>query len=249
MILHGISFELAAGERIGVVGRTGAGKSSLLIALFRIVEPEAGSTIRLDGEDILTMGLQDLRSCITMIPQDPVLFEGTLRYNCDPLRMHDDESLWAALEEAQLASWLRQQQATSLGGEGVSLPSNEAQSEISSPLGMKIKEGGQNLSMGQRQMVAIARAVLRRSKLVVLDEATAAVDTATDAAIQQAIRQCFCGASTLTIAHRLETIQDSDRILVLEAGHIAEFAPPQELLEKEHGIFRSMVCEQQTTRA
>merc|ERR1712151_622705 len=190
-------------------------------------EPEPGSSIRLDGEDILAMGLEDLRRALAMIPQDAVLFQGTLRYNCDPFGENDDNTIEKALEDAQLAAWLRQQTAANDSGQNM--------------LRYEIKEGGQNLSAGQRQLVAIARAVLRKSKFVVLDEATAAVDAATDAAIQRAIRRCFKGASSLTIAHRLDTILDSDRIMVMDAGQIVELGTPEGLRERQDGIFKSLV--------
>lgn len=150
-----------------------------------------------------------------MIPQEPVLFQESLRYNCDPFEEHSSETIWAALEDSQLASWVRER-----GG---------AEEQLEKLLALEIKEGGQNLSVGQRQMVAIARAVLRQSKLVVLDEATAAIDAQTDAQIQLAIRRCFENATSLTIAHRLQTILDSDRIMVLAQGEIVELAPPDDL--------------------
>mmetsp|Transcript_90270 Transcript_90270/g.264058 ORF Transcript_90270/g.264058 Transcript_90270/m.264058 type:complete len:1427 (+) Transcript_90270:51-4331(+) len=237
LVLCGLSFTMAAGEHIGVVGRTGAGKSSMLTALFRIVEPEPGSVVRLDGKDILTMGLQDLRSCITMIPQDPVLFQATVRYNCDPFGEHTDEAIMVALREAQLGPWLQERQDSVQAQQDGSAPSPPG------PLGTEVQEGGQNLSAGQRQMLALARAMLRRSRLVVLDEATAAMDAATDASIQKAIRGCFAGASSLTIAHRLGTIMDSDRIMVLDKGLIAELGTPDELRKEKGGIFRAMVKE------
>jgi len=252
LVLKGISFTTTAGERLGIVGRTGAGKSTLLLALLRIVEPDEGSRICLDGEDILALGLQDLRSAIAMIPQDPVLFQESLRYNCDPFSQHGAGDVWESLEEAQLAPWVASRAGPSEGGEEGTEQSNGAVPAPGQPrrpdnieklLRYQIKEGGQNLSVGQRQMVAIARAVLRKSKFVVLDEATAALDAATDAAIQLAIRRCFLGATTLTIAHRLRTIKDSDRILVLAAGEIAELGSPSELRDREDGIFRGMLEE------
>ncbi|CAK8987886.1 ABC transporter C family member 2 (ABC transporter ABCC.2) (AtABCC2) (ATP-energized glutathione S-conjugate pump 2) (Glutathione S-conjugate-transporting ATPase 2) (Multidrug resistance-associated protein 2) [Durusdinium trenchii] len=227
LVLKGLSFVTSPGERLGVVGRTGAGKSSLLLALLRIVEPQTGSQLRLDGEDMLQLGLQDLRRGIAMIPQEPVLFQETLRYNCDPFDEHRSDDIWMALEEAQLAGWVREQ----FGRE-------ESKEKC---LSLEIKEGGQNLSVGQRQMVAIARAVLRRSKLVVLDEATAAIDAQTDAEIQLAIRRCFQGATSLTIAHRLQTILDCDRIMVLSQGQIVELDSPEALRVQEGGIFRGML--------
>jgi ABC-type multidrug transport system fused ATPase/permease subunit len=227
LVLHGLSFSVTSGERIGIVGRTGAGKSTLLLALFRTVEPEAGSKIVLDGHDILAMGLADLRRCITMIPQDPVLFEATLHYNCDPFSLHSNHAVRQALELAQLGPWLQTQEQG---------------------LDMKVSEGGQNLSAGQRQLVTIARAMLRGSKLVVFDEATASLDTATDDSIQKAIRTCFRGSSTLTIAHRLGTILDSDRVMVLKKGLLAEFGHPDELRNIKDGIFQGMVREYEKTK-
>jgi len=222
LVLKGISFTLKPGEHVGVVGRTGAGKSSVLLCLFRVVEPEAGSVILLDGEDILTMGLTQLRARLAMIPQDPVLFQASLRYNCDPFEEYTDEAILAALGQAQLTSWLESQ----TGGAG---------------LDFEVQEGGQNLSGGQRQMVALSRAVLRNSKMVVLDEATAAVDMATDAAIQTAIRECFAQATTLTIAHRLGTIMDSDSVLVLSEGLLVEHGSPADLVA-QGGVFAGMVA-------
>lgn len=268
LVLKCLSFQTAPGERLGVCGRTGAGKSSLILALLRIVEPDPGSQILLDGEDLLVLGLHDVRSGIAMIPQEPVLFQETLRHNCDPMGKHSDASIWAALEEAQLAPWVRQRLSTALEMEEVGTaplatglqqlsPLAALTSEPSGPYGLRaptagelesmlqveIKEGGKNLSAGQRQMVAIARAVLRQSRLVVLDEATAAVDAATDAAIQLAVRRCFTGATTLTIAHRLQTIIDSDRVLVLENGEMVELGSPQELRLIAGGHFCSMLEE------
>mmetsp|Transcript_141830 Transcript_141830/g.440969 ORF Transcript_141830/g.440969 Transcript_141830/m.440969 type:complete len:592 (-) Transcript_141830:178-1953(-) len=261
LVLKGLTFRVAPGERLGVCGRTGAGKSSLLLALLRIVEPELGSTLRLDGQDLLTLGLRDVRRNIAMIPQDPVLFQESLRYNCDPFGEHVTDTVWEAIEEAQLAPWVRERalgsasttssfRSSSNGSGGGSVAAAaRAGAGAAGPedkeamLAMEVKEGGQNLSAGQRQMVAMARAVLRRARLVVLDEATAAVDASTDAEIQLAVRRCFIGASTLTIAHRLRTIADSDRVLVLAEGTVAELGPPAELLQIEGGVFRGLTEE------
>jgi ABC-type multidrug transport system fused ATPase/permease subunit len=248
LVLHGLNFSLHAGERIGIVGRSGAGKSSILLALFRIVEPEVGSRILLDGVDILSIGLEELRSRITIIPQDPVLFEGSMLYNVDPFGLHSHAKVWEALEAAQLGPWLKQAQSGQLkdaegSGSGISKASLE---ETGSPLEFQVQEGGRNLSAGQRQLVAMARAMLRQSKFVVFDEATAAMDSSTDAAIQLAVRTCFVGASSLTIAHRLGTIMDSDRVMVLDKGTIAELGPPAELQQKPSGQFAAMVKESQS---
>jgi len=259
LVLKGLSFVAAAGERLGVVGRTGAGKTSLLLALLRVVEPELGSVMRLDGQDLLALGIHDVRKHIGMIPQEPVLFQETLRYNCDPYRQHSSAEIWRALDDAQMASWLREcngsesacssepsGSAAGAAGPAVSAEgpgSAVAPSDLDALLQIEIKEGGTNLSAGQRQMVALARAVLRRARLVVLDEATAAVDAETDAAIQIAVRRCFHGATMLTIAHRLQTILDSDRVLVLSEGELAEIGPPGELRAQKGGVFRGMVEE------
>lgn len=275
LVLKGISFSVCHGERLGIVGRTGAGKSSLLLALLRLVEPEEGSCLTLDGEDLLGMGLRDLRSNIAVIPQEGVLFMESLRFNCDPFDQHGSVEIWQALQDAQLASWVlaqsgrRGRQSPSrfgtrprsendeavqnhqrhlLADNSVPLPGESFMTAASIPenldvlLRLEIKESGQNLSAGQRQMVAIARAVLRKSKLVVLDEATAALDSVTDSAVQLAVRRCFHGSTTLTIAHRLNTIMDSDRILVLDAGEVAELGTPAEL-QGQSGVFKSLVEE------
>lgn len=244
LVLKGISFKIKPGEHLGVVGRTGSGKSSLLRTILRIVEPEEGSKICLDGVDLLLLGLRHVRSNITMIPQEPVLFQESLRYNCDPFGHHDAGEVWKALEEAQLAPWVREQTAFSSSGPWSSMSTTTvADAELEDLLLLQISEAGQNLSAGQRQMVAIARGVLRKSKLVVLDEATAAMDAGTDAAVQAAVRRCFMGSSTLTIAHRLQTILDSDRVLVLAEGEVVEMDTPRELRQRRGGIFRSMVLE------
>mmetsp|Transcript_22255 Transcript_22255/g.50826 ORF Transcript_22255/g.50826 Transcript_22255/m.50826 type:complete len:1391 (+) Transcript_22255:30-4202(+) len=238
-VLKGIDVSIPGGQRLGIIGRTGAGKSSLLLALFRIVEPEAGTRITLDGLDVLAMGLFDLRRRLATIPQEPVLFTADMKYNCDPFGEHSVADIWSALEDAQLAPWVKEQWRQRQSGEATEL-TEEAKEEA---LKLDIKEGGQNLSAGQRQMVAIARAVLRRSKLVVLDEATAAIDASTDAAIQEAIRRCFSEATTLTIAHRIKTILDSDRIMSLADGQVVELDAPTKLLENPAGLFAQLVAE------
>ncbi|KAM7536307.1 hypothetical protein Aperf_G00000087220 [Anoplocephala perfoliata] len=222
LVLQSISISIRPGEKIGIAGRTGSGKSSLVLALFRIIEASEGE-IRVDGINIAEIGLHDLRGRITLIPQDPVLFSGTLRFNLDPFDSHTDEAVWEALTIANLRSFV----------EGAS---NEG-------LNMQIAEGGGNLSQGQRQLVCLARALLRRSKILVLDEATAAVDPLTDQLIQQAVRKEFASSTVLTIAHRLNTILDYDRIMVLDAGRLAEMGSPKELAENPDSIFRGMLKE------
>ncbi|XP_078432524.1 ABC transporter C family member 2-like [Wolffia australiana] len=218
-VLHGISFKIAASEKVGIVGRTGAGKSSMLNALFRIVEAERGR-IFVDGCDVSKMGLADLRQVLGIIPQSPVLFSGTIRFNLDPFNEHNAADLWEALERAHLKDAVRR-----------------------NPLGLdaEVSEGGENFSVGQRQLLSLARALLRRSKILVLDEATAAVDVATDALIQKTIREEFRSCTMLIIAHRLNTIIDCDRVLVLSAGQVVEFDSPEPLLSNEESAFSKMV--------
>ncbi|XP_027340342.1 ABC transporter C family member 12-like isoform X3 [Abrus precatorius] len=218
-VLHGFSFTVPPTEKIGVVGRTGAGKSSMLNALFRIVELQTGKII-IDGYDISTFGLADLRSVLTIIPQSPVLFSGTVRFNLDPFNEHNDADLWEALERAHLKDVIRR---NSFG------------------LDAQVSEGGDNFSVGQRQLLSLARALLRRSKLLVLDEATAAVDVRTDALIQKTIRKEFQSCTMLIIAHRLNTIIDCNRILFLDDGRVLEYSSPEELLQNEGTAFYKMV--------
>lgn len=202
------------------MGRTGAGKSTLTLALFRILE-RAGGKIVVDGIDIATIGLQDLRSRLTIIPQDPVLFSGSLRLNLDPFDLHTDEELWKILEISHLKNFV---------------------SGLEQGLLHPVSEGGENLSVGQRQLVCLARALLRKSKVLVLDEATAAVDLETDELIQQTIRREFADRTVFTIAHRLNTIMDYTRVMVLDKGFMVEFDTPQALLAQQ-GIFYSMACD------
>jgi ABC-type multidrug transport system fused ATPase/permease subunit len=218
LVIHGISCNIRGGEKVGIVGRTGAGKSSLTMALFRIIEA-AGGKILIDGIDIATLGLHDLRSRITIIPQEPVLFTGTLRLNLDPFSESDDPALWTALELSHLKEFV------------AALPEK---------LEYYVAEGGENLSVGQRQLLCLARALLRKTKVLVLDEATSAIDQETESIILETIRTEFRGSTILTIAHRLNTILDSTRILVLDKGRVAEFAPPEELLADKNSAFYGM---------
>ncbi|CAH3186583.1 unnamed protein product [Porites evermanni] len=217
LVLRQINCDIKPGEKIGVVGRTGAGKSSLTLALFRILE-RAGGRILIDGIDIASIGLQDLRSRLTIIPQEPVLFCGSIRFNLDPFNKHSDDELWTVMEVSHLKSFV---------------------SGLNDGLQHKITEGGENLSVGQRQLLCLARALLRDSKVLVLDEATAAVDLETDDLIQQTIRREFADRTVFTIAHRLNTIMDYDRILVLDNGVIFEFDTPEKLLKQE-SLFMKM---------
>uniref|UniRef100_A0A8C0GTI2 Canalicular multispecific organic anion transporter 1 n=1 Tax=Chelonoidis abingdonii TaxID=106734 RepID=A0A8C0GTI2_CHEAB len=217
LVLHGLTCDIGSTEKVGVVGRTGAGKSSLTNCLFRILEA-AGGKIVIDGVDISTIGLHDLRQSLTIIPQDPVLFSGTLRMNLDPFDQHSDEEIWKALELAHLKTYV------------LDLPER---------LSHQVSEAGENLSVGQRQLLCLARALLRKSKILILDEATAAVDLETDHLIQTTIRSEFTNCTVLTIAHRLHTIMDCNRVMVLQAGRIVEYDSPERLLQQQ-GLFSTM---------
>ncbi|CEF71344.1 ATP-binding cassette sub-family C member 8 [Strongyloides ratti] len=220
-VLKDISVEIEPKEKVGIVGRTGAGKSSLTLALFRIVEIDSGSII-IDGIDISKIGLNDLRSRITIVPQDPMLFSGKLRDNLDPFYNYDDDCIWRALQLTHLDAFV------------TALPNQ---------LDHQIAESGNNLSVGQRQLLCLARALLRKSTILLLDEASASVDVETDQLIQKTIQEQFNSCTVLTIAHRLNTIKNSDKILVLDKGCVAEFDTPEKLLANPNGIFRSLMKE------
>ncbi|KAK2780714.1 hypothetical protein FQN52_002082 [Onygenales sp. PD_12] len=221
LVLKGINLQIKPHEKIGVVGRTGAGKSSLTLALFRIIEGTSGS-ISIDGLDISSIGLLDLRGRLAIIPQDAAMFEGTVRDNLDPRHVHDDTELWSVLGHARLKDHV-----SSLPGQ----------------LDAQIHEGGSNLSQGQRQLISLARALLTPSNILVLDEATAAVDVETDALLQQMLRSSiFRDRTIITIAHRINTILDSDRIVVLDRGSVAEFDTPDALI-RSGGQFYNLVKE------
>lgn len=218
-ILKNLSFNIQAKEKIGIVGRTGAGKSSIIQALFRLATNEG--RILIDGIDIGRLGLHDLRKSVSIIPQDPVLFSGTLRFNLDPFEERTDVEMWNALAQVELMDMV-----SSLGG----------------GLDCRMLDGGCNFSMGQRQLVCLARAILRNNRILILDEATANVDPETDKLIQNTIRDQFLDCTVLTIAHRLHTVMDYDKILVLDAGEIAEYGRPYELLQIPNGVFRKLVA-------
>uniref|UniRef100_A0A672ZW33 Multidrug resistance-associated protein 1 n=1 Tax=Sphaeramia orbicularis TaxID=375764 RepID=A0A672ZW33_9TELE len=217
LAIHNITIHINGGEKVGIVGRTGAGKSSLTLGLFRIIEAAEGH-IFIDGVDIAKMGLHELRSRITIIPQDPVLFSGSLRMNLDPFDSYSDDEVWTALEFSHLKDFV---------------------SGLPDKLNHECSEGGENLSVGQRQLLCLARALLRKSKVLVLDEATAAVDMETDNLIQSTIRSQFEDSTVLTIAHRLNTIMDYTRVLVLDKGEMAEFDSPSNLIA-QRGAFYNM---------
>jgi ABC-type multidrug transport system fused ATPase/permease subunit len=253
LVLRNISFEVQPGERVGIVGRTGAGKSSLTLALFRIIEAansprthsnaaikatatvtgltelekiqvdEDGGSIWIDGIDISTVGLETLRQHLAIIPQDPTLFVGTVRDNLDPFNEASDSEIWEALERAHLKDYL---------------------SSMPGGLSYEVTQNGENFSMGQRSLICLARALLRKTKILVLDEATAAVDVETDELIQTTIRQEFKDRTILTIAHRIKTIMDYDKILVLEKGRVQEFDTPTRLLDRKDASLFYRLAEQ-----
>ncbi|XP_050293272.1 probable multidrug resistance-associated protein lethal(2)03659 [Anthonomus grandis grandis] len=225
LVLKNLTFDIRSTEKVGIVGRTGAGKSSIIMALFRLAVNEG--RIIIDGLDIAKIPLSRLRSSISIIPQEPVLFSGSLRKNLDPFDEYTDDAIWSALEEVEL---------------------KQVVSNLPQGLESKMSEGGSNFSVGQRQLVCLARAIVRNNKILVLDEATANVDPQTDALIQNTIRRKFPDCTVLTIAHRLHTIMDSDKVVVMDAGRVVEFGHPHELLQKkENGVFYELV--QQTGRA
>uniref|UniRef100_A0A8C4HVQ8 ATP-binding cassette, sub-family C (CFTR/MRP), member 3 n=1 Tax=Dicentrarchus labrax TaxID=13489 RepID=A0A8C4HVQ8_DICLA len=217
LVLKKLTLNVKGGEKIGIVGRTGAGKSSMTLCLFRLLEAAAGD-ITIDEVKISEIGLHDLRSKLTIIPQEPVLFSGTLRMNLDPFESYTDEEVWKALQHSHLHKFVSNQPAK---------------------LELECSEGGENLSVGQRQLVCLARALLRKTRILILDEATAAIDLETDDLIQSTIRTQFEDCTVFTIAHRLNTIMDYTRVLVLDKGQIAEFDTPTNLLS-QRGIFYGM---------
>ncbi|XP_018565523.1 probable multidrug resistance-associated protein lethal(2)03659 isoform X2 [Anoplophora glabripennis] len=217
-VLKDLNFEIKSNEKIGIVGRTGAGKSSLISALFRLTSIEG--SIVIDKVDTKDIPLNILRSKISIIPQEPVLFSGTLRKNLDPFDEYNDEVLWNALDEVELKN---------------------AVSSLAAGLDSKMSEGGSNFSVGQRQLLCLARAIIRNNKILVLDEATANVDPHTDGLIQTTIRRKFASCTVLTIAHRLHTIMDSDKVLVMDAGRAVEFDQPYKLLQNPRGVFYGLV--------
>ncbi|KAL5736225.1 hypothetical protein ACOSQ2_031013 [Xanthoceras sorbifolium] len=221
LVLQGLTCTFKGGMKTGIVGRTGSGKTTLIQTLFRIVEPAAGQ-IMIDGINISVIGLHDLRSRLSIIPQDPTMFEGTVRNNLDPLEEYTDEQIWEALDKCQLGDEVRKKEGK---------------------LDSRVTENGENWSMGQRQLVCLGRVLLKKSKVLVLDEATASVDTATDNLIQQTLGQHFTDCTVITIAHRITSILDSDMVLLLSHGLIEEYDSPSKLLEDKSSSFSQLVAE------
>ncbi|CAM0145157.1 unnamed protein product [Urochloa decumbens] len=220
-VLKGLTVTFSGGMKTGIVGRTGSGKSTLIQALFRIVDPTIGQML-IDGVDICTIGLQDLRSRLSIIPQEPTMFEGTIRNNLDPLGEYTDNQIWEALDCCQLGDEVRKKEL-----------------KLDSP----VIENGENWSVGQRQLVCLGRVILKRSKILVLDEATASVDTATDNLIQKTLRQQFLETTVITIAHRITSVLDSDMVLLLDNGAAIEHDTPNKLLEDKSSLFSMLVSE------
>lgn len=251
LVLKGLNVTIGAGERVGIVGRTGSGKSSMLLILMRLVEPflseedlenKYDAPLVIDNLDCMRMGLFDLRSKIGIIPQSPVLFSGTIRSNMvrpiiffipvflfqilnrpfvkDPFNKYTDEEVWAAIEHCRM---------------------KDAVNAMPDGLQSKVAEYGENLSQGQRQLLCLGRALLKHCHILLLDEATSSVDFETDKAIQTTIREAFKGCTVLTIAHRVNTIMDSNKILVMNDGNVAEFDAPEELLKNEKSLFSDIV--------
>ena len=220
LALNGASFSVPSGSRVGVVGRTGSGKSTIVQTLFRLLETERGQ-INIDDVDISKIGLHRLRTSISVIPQHPTLFSGcTVRENLDVFGLHSDEAIHEALKSAHLT---------------------EVISELPKGLNSIVSEGGSNFSVGQRQLLCLARAILSKNKILVLDEATASVDRRTDQMLHESLHESFGDATIIAVAHRLDTVIDHDYILVLGQGKILEFGPPSELLRNKEGAFFSMV--------
>ena len=217
-VLKDISIDVKPKEKVGIAGRTGAGKSSLVAALFRMPDPQG--QVLIDGVDIGSINIQAARRSMAVITQEPVLFAGSLKKNLDPFNLFTPDEIWTALKEVQLQDRIN---------------------KLDGLLEYTIGEGGTGFSVGERQLLCLARALLQRCKILVLDEATANVDYTTDQLIQQVIRQKFTNCTVLTIAHRLNTIMDYDRVVVLDRGHVVEHDSPDVLAVKENGVFAGLL--------
>ncbi|KAI3806838.1 hypothetical protein L1987_22753 [Smallanthus sonchifolius] len=224
VVLKGITCAFKEGTRVGIVGRTGSGKSTLITALFRLVEPDSGR-ILIDGLNICTIGLKDLRMKLSVIPQEPTLFRGSIRTNLDPLGLHSDEEIWKALEKCQLKNII---------------------SRLPHLLDSPVSDEGENWSAGQRQLFCLGRVLLRRNKILVLDEATASIDSATDIHLQRIIREEFSSCTVITVAHRVPTVIDSDKVMVLSFGEMVEYDEPSKLMEA-NSFFSKLVVEYWTS--
>eukprot|EP01016_Furgasonia_blochmanni_P032168 TRINITY_DN3319_c0_g3_i6.p1 TRINITY_DN3319_c0_g3~~TRINITY_DN3319_c0_g3_i6.p1 ORF type:complete len:371 (-),score=150.79 TRINITY_DN3319_c0_g3_i6:152-1183(-) len=266
-VIHGISFSIANREKVGVVGRTGSGKSTLTLGLLRILELSADprgevGNIKLSDVKIDSIGLHELRRRVTIIPQDPILFTGTIRSNIDPFVEYKDEDIVRCLQKVHIWDQIRAESGPELDVHidvehhltqeekdrlAQGLTSNELplppKAEIEAKLNFKVDDGGSNFSLGQRQLVCLARALIRKSKLLLMDEATANIDELTDYLIQKMIKTEFKDTTVFTIAHRLNTIIQYDKIIVLDHGNITEFGSPLELLDNPESHFTKLVNE------
>ena len=267
LVLKGVSFNIKGGEKVGIVGRTGAGKSTLIQCISRLVEIEHGTMI-IDGVNTSDIPLDQLRDAITVIPQDPTLFAGSVRFNLDPMDKHSDEEMLSLLRRAGLEKILNREKTAAEDERGkrrkkVVYDDSDSESQSSSseseaekdkdedadlkkekrsgPLDMAIQEGGENLSSGEKQLLCICRAALRKRKIIVLDEATANVDLITEQKIQKFMAAEFKEQTMLVIAHRLQTIIESDKVMVLGDGKVMEFDTPDQLLENEKSHFTKLV--------
>lgn len=222
-MLRELNFDIAARTKIAIVGRTGAGKSSIVQALFRFAHIDG--CIEIDGVDIATVGLTQLRHSITIIAQEPILFSGTISDNLDPFGEYSDDDMWNALDEVELKSVI---------------------SRSKDGLAAKIQNGGANFSLGQRQLICLARATLRPNKIVILDEATASVDSETDKIVQRMIGKKFDNSTVLTITHRLHMVMEYDKVLVMDGGRMVEYDTPINLLRKNDGFFKNLISNTQS---
>jgi ATP-binding cassette subfamily C (CFTR/MRP) protein 4 len=216
--IRNLSFKITPQEKVGIVGRTGSGKSSIIQALFRMTRIEG--SVKIDGIDTQSIDLYSLRKNISIIPQEPVLFSGSLRFNLDAFSENSDDAIWKALELVELKETIK---------------------ALSGGLECRISDGGSNFSTGQRQLICLARALLKKNKILVLDEATANVDYETDRLIQKTIGTEFEDCTVITIAHRIHTVINADKILVMEGGDLVEFDHPYNLLKNENGFLRKLV--------
>lgn len=226
VVLNNLSFNIAAGEKVGIVGRTAAGKSTIALTLSRILELESGS-IEIDGVDISKVGLNRLRSKVTMIPQDPILFKGSLKFNIDPTETIADEVLENMIQKAGLYELLQKDKSC----------------EQKSLLDFEVTEGGENLSSGEKQLISIIRAVLRKAKVVILDEATANIDVLTEQKILKFMNEEMKESTVITIAHRLNTVIKSDKIAVMGHGRLLEFNSPGNLIKNQDSHFSELLQE------
>jgi ABC-type multidrug transport system fused ATPase/permease subunit len=217
LALDRLSCAIPAGSRVGIIGRTGSGKSTLILSLLRLIEPSSGS-IEIDGIDLSTLALSELRGALSVVPQEPILFSGQLRESLDPFKNCSDQEIWHTLERVGLKEIVK------------SLPNK---------LNADVREGGANFSAGQRQLISLARALLRKSKVIILDEATASIDSESDYQIQNVLRNELRGATVLIVAHRLPTVMDADLILGLKNGRLIDFGSPSKLLSDKDTLLSS----------